>query len=329
MTMLFNSAVTSSSIGQDVSFQGSGGVTLAGTLVLPEAVYSNALVPAMLLIQGSGPTDRDGNQPPDLQADLLRQLADMLADAGIATLRYDKRGMYANQSTLPKRPDELPDFFSWSAFVHDAHAAFTFLVYHPSIASDRVGVLGHSEGGLVALDLATQYRPQPKAIVLASTPGRALGELIYDQLSALLIRQQASAEERQFILAADGRIRSEILEAGKVPPDVPAGLAPLYPDYLGRFLKSLLALDPVALTNNVDGPILVINGAADTQVSATKDGTRFRSALANRQDGSAIFIASAVNHNLKGVADTNDPGMAGMIDETVRGTIARWLKMVL
>jgi pimeloyl-ACP methyl ester carboxylesterase len=329
IVMVDDSAGTAAPVEQHISFQGNGGITIAGTLVLPEPANSDRLAPAVLLIQGSGPTDRDGNQPPHLQTDLLRQLADILAGAGFASLRYDKRGMYANRDALPKTQDELPAFFSWSAFVDDAHAAFTFLMTHPAVASDRVGVLGHSEGGLLALDFAAKYRPQPKVLILASTPGRPLGEVIHDQLSALLERHHATTEQRQFFLDADRRIRSEILETGKVPQDVPTGLASLYPNYLGRFLKSELALNPIALAANVQGPILVINGAADTQVLATQDAARFSSALANRDDGSKVFTPSAVSHNLKTVAGTDIQGIAGELDRTVRGAILRWLRTVL
>jgi uncharacterized protein len=328
VNMMIENSATAAPTEQHISFQGKGGIAIAGTLVLPEPTNSDRS-PALLLIQGSGPTDRDGNQPPNLQTDLLRQMADILAGAGIASLRYDKRGMYENRYTLPKHQDELADFFSWSAFVDDAHAAFAFLTAHPGIASDRVGVLGHSEGGLLALDFAGQYRPQPKVLILASTPGRPPGEVIHDQLSALLKQQRATAEQRQFFLDADQRIRSEILATGKVPPDLPAGLAALYPDYLGQFLKSELALNPAALAANVEGPILVINGAADTQVSAAQDATRFSSVLANRKDGSGVLTPSAVSHNLKAVAGPGDQGIAGALDVTVRNAILRWLKMVL
>src|SRR3546814_6556905 len=90
---------------QQVRFAGTGGIALAGTLTLPMDVTKP--VPAVLLLQGSGPTDRDGNQPPALRTDLLRQIADLLAARGIASLRYDKRGMYANAASLPaERKDE-------------------------------------------------------------------------------------------------------------------------------------------------------------------------------------------------------------------------------
>src|SRR6185437_2429566 len=121
-------------------------------------------------IQGSGPTDRDGNQPPQLKTDLLRQIATALGEAGIASLRYDKRGMYANRDTMPKAAAELPHFFDWSAFVEDVHGAFDFLRAQEAIDPARVGILGHSEGGLLALDVSTLHTPQAKVLVLAATP---------------------------------------------------------------------------------------------------------------------------------------------------------------
>lgn len=83
----------------------------------------------------------------------------------------------------------------------------------------------------------------------------AAPQVIRNQLSALLERQHATAGQRQFFLDADQRIQSEILASGKVPPDIPAGLAGLYPAYLGIFLKTEFAFDPAALTANFQSPI--------------------------------------------------------------------------
>ena len=317
----------SASIEREIDFLGAGGVKIAGTLALPGSASPERTVPALLLLQGSGPTDRDGNQPPILRTDLLRELAQVLADDGIASLRFDKRGMYANRAGLPANPDELSEFFSWPSFAGDAHAAFAFLKAQPAVAADRVGILGHSEGGLLALDLTT--RDRPKLLILASTPGRPLGDVIHDQLSALLDRQHAIPEQRRFLLNADQRIRAQILASGNVPPDVPAGLAALYPNYLGPFLKSALALDPAALAARFEGPILVINGAADTQVAATRDAARFASALASRHDGSEVFTPAGVSHNLKTVTGSNDPGITGSLDAGVKDVVLRWLKTAL
>ncbi len=311
---------------QAVSFQGSGGVPIAGSIVLPAGADAAHRAPAMLLLQGSGPVDRDGNQPPSFRTDLLPQVAEILAGQGIATLRFDKRGMYANRATMPKQAEELPAFFSWEAFVGDARAAFAFLAAHPAVAPDRVGVLGHSEGGLLALELGQGGSSRPKLLVLAAAAGRPLGDVIHDQLEALLERQHATPEQRKFFLDADARIRAEILATGKVPLDVPAGLAALYPSYLGPFYKSVLAIDPAALAAAYRGPMLIINGRADTQISATRDAARFAALLASRHDGSEVFTPDAVSHNLKHVGNGDDPGIAGPIDPGVKETIQRWLK---
>lgn len=329
MMLIDSCAVRAAPTETHVHFQGDGGITIAGTLVLPEQASPERPSPAILLIQGSGPTDRDGNQPPNLQTDLLRQLANLLATAGIASFRYDKRGMYENQNTLPNHQEQLADFFSWSSFANDAHAAFIFLMNYPGIASDRVGVLGHSEGGLLALDFASQSLPQPKVLILASTPGRPIGEVLRDQLSALLEQQKATAEQKQFFLDADERIRWEITKTGQVPKDVPEGLAALHPDYLGRFLKSELALNPIDLAAKILGPILVINGEADAQVSATHDAARYSLTLRSRNDGSEVIVPSAVSHNLKAVDATNNQGISGELDRMVRDGLLGWLNQFL
>ncbi len=109
-----------------------------------------------------------------------------------------------------------------------------------------------------------------------------------------------------------------------MPDDVPAGLQALYPRYLGGFLQSLLTLDPAALANGHAGPILVINGTADVQVSAERDAGVFAHALAGRMDGSEVVTPADVSHNMKHAA-AGDAGIDGEIDDAVRRTLARWL----
>ncbi len=92
---------------QQVSFQGTDGVTLAGTLQLPAGEGRS---PALVLLAGSGPTDRNGNQPPALITDLQKHIAQGLADQVVVSLRFDKRGMYANAAELPKDNAKLGDF---------------------------------------------------------------------------------------------------------------------------------------------------------------------------------------------------------------------------
>jgi hypothetical protein len=88
----------------------------------------------------------------------------------------------------------------------------------------------------------------------------------------------------------------------------------------------VLALDPAALAAEFKGPILVINGAADRQVSAQRDAARFASVLAVRKDGSEVVTPASVSHNLKTVSVIDDQGFSGDVDSKVKELIVRWVR---
>ena len=169
-------APPAASMSREVTFTGAGGLVLQGTLLLP-AAQPGTKTPAMLLLAGSGPTDRDGSSPlvGDVTGDgLLKQIATRLAAAGIATLRYDKRATKGYAAHFPKDPAGLNAFFSWKNFVDDAQAGMDFLRVQSQIDPARVGVLGHSEGGMIAIQLgAKSTTTRPAALVLVGTPGAA------------------------------------------------------------------------------------------------------------------------------------------------------------
>ncbi|WP_341703965.1 thioesterase domain-containing protein [Ferrovibrio sp.] len=320
--------------GMQVRFAGSGGIPLAGTLTLPDAAAFPAPVPAVLLLQGSGPTDRDGNQPENgLRTDLLRRIADLLAGTGIASLRYDKRGLHANGATLPADRRQYPVFFSWQGFVGDALAARAFLAGQPGIAPGRVALLGHSEGGLIALAAATSLQRQgltPAALVLAATPGRPLGGIIEDQIRRILQMQNATPEQERFVLSANSRIITEIQATGRVPDTVPPGLAVFYPPYAGPYMKAVMAFDPAAAARFYAGPVLLLQGAADVQVSATADALALDAALLKRgHDDHRLLIAPQVSHNLKDVRDETEPGLEGPLNAAIAAQLADWLAVRL
>lgn len=138
----------------EVAFEGVGGLELKGTLVVPEGKPEGepgARWPAVLLLPGSGPTDRDGNQPPALTTDLLKQFAERLAAErlaaeGVATLRFDKRAAPTDRDAWPRTPEALNAFFGWEAFVGDARAAYRYLRAREEVGS-FVAIAGHSGGG--------------------------------------------------------------------------------------------------------------------------------------------------------------------------------------
>lgn len=314
---------------QQVRFAGAGGISLAGTLTLP--MDTTKPVPAVLLLQGSGATDRDGNQPDNgFRTDLLRQFADLLASRGIASLRYDKRGMYANAASLPADHKDYAEFFRWENFVGDALGAEAFLAGQPTVDARRIALLGHSEGGLIALvaaqTLQQQGRP-PAALVLAATPGRHVDALIRDQITRGLEVDKTTEKQRKFFLAANDRVVKAIRMTGKVPDAVPPALQPIYPSYFGPFLQAEFAVDPAALARDYTGPVLVLQGASDSQVSPEKDALALDRALLQRgHDDHAVFIVPGVSHNLKPVDDDSEPGFEGPVSDAIRDRLAEWLQ---
>ncbi len=304
--------------------QGAGNTPLALTLVMPAGKQQPAKGwPALLLIQGSGPTDRDGNQPPHIRTDLLRQIAEHLAAQGVATLRYDKRGMHANNASLPADASAYPDFFRWENFVGDAMAAFRFLAEHPGIDGGRTGILGHSEGGMIALSAAAQLKPAPAVLVLAATPGRRMDAVIPEQLERLLIEQQAPANQSRALLAANRRIMETIINTGQVPAEMPRGLAPLYPAYAGPFLQAFLKLEPASLARSFPGPVLVLQGQGDTQVSAERDAPALDNAFAARGPAPhSLRLFPQLSHNFK---SRTVPDLSGPVGEEMLRALSEWL----
>src|SRR4051812_48487042 len=144
---------------REVTFAGAGGLQLHGTLVVPAI---KGKVPGVLLLPGSGPSDRNGNQPPALVTDLLKQIAERLAADGYASLRFDKRAAAVYASTWPpKDMAALNNFFSYDAFVGDARAGLDFLKSQSEINPKLTVVAGHSEGGLIAIQLVHDLEGKP------------------------------------------------------------------------------------------------------------------------------------------------------------------------
>ncbi len=208
---------------RQLRFAGNGGVTLAGTLLLP-LISEMQYVPGVVLVAGSGPTDRDGNNPlVPVRIDLLKQIAELLARAGIASLRYDKRGIGASTQPAPNRLDEQERFFAWENFVGDVQAAHAELLRHDEIKPYATALVGHSEGALLSLAAiqamgatmgpATGKRA-PYGLVLAGSPGLPLRDIVHAQI----------ARNAPKLLAGADRVVAAVMATGHVPADAPAEL---------------------------------------------------------------------------------------------------------
>jgi len=260
----------------------SAGLGLGGTLTVPRGATKP--VPVVVIIAGSGPTDRNGNSVMGIRPNLYAQLAWRLAERGIASLRYDKRGLPGTQGTFDITKMTLADFAA------DARAAAESLSRDRRFS--RVLFLGHSEGASLALIAAGQGAPVA-GVIHVSGLGRGTGEVLREQLS----RQFDSVT----LVRYDTAMKHYLL--GEQPADVPPQLAMLFVPVNRTFMSSMMAFDPPAAIRAVRQPVLIVQGSTDLQARVV-DAQRLHAA---RPDAKLVVIPSA-NHVLKQVTDTTLPG---------------------
>ncbi len=224
-------------IAEEVVVKTPAGHTLAGTLTLPKSASRATPVSAIVTVTGSGPQDRDENI--GLQGFRpFRQLADALARRGIAVLRMDDRGTGASGGTFKG---------STSAdFAEDVRAGLAYLRTRPEIRADRLGVLGHSEGALIA-PMVAEKEPTLRAIVLLAgiaQPGRTA--LHFQLTNQIEHNTKLTPEMRE----------SQIAE---VPKRIDAMMA------ADPWMKYFLTYDPAPTMRRVKTPVLILTGSRDQQ----------------------------------------------------------------
>jgi alpha-beta hydrolase superfamily lysophospholipase len=251
---------------------------LHGTLRIPAGAKSP--MPVALIIAGSGPTDRDGNSPllPG-KNDSLKMLAEGLGQHGIATLRYDKRGVGASADALGQESD-----LRFTTYVDDAVDWLEWLRADPRF-SRRI-VIGHSEGSLMGV-LAAQRSPVSHVVSVAGA-GRPIDEVLDEQLSRML-QPEPLAETR--------RITAE-LKAGRAVDSVPPQLVALFRPSVQPYMISWLPIDPSQEVGRLTVPVLVAQGTTDIQVS-NADASR----LANGHSHATLEMIDGMNHVLKEVRE--------------------------
>ncbi len=267
--------------------------TLRGTLLLPEQPGPH---PVALLIAGSGPTDRDGNSGmmPGGRNDSLALLAEGLAERGIASVRYDKRGIAASAPAGPATEAEM----TLDMYVDDAEGWVRRLREDPRFAD--ITVIGHSEGSLIGM-LAAE-RAGADGFVSIAGPGRRAREVLREQLRPQLPPDLWDESER--ILAE--------LEDGRVAGDVPDPLAALYRGSIQPYLISWFRYDPAREIARLRIPTLIAQGTTDVQV-----GTADAEALHAARPDAALVIVDGMNHVLKMVPPDPVTQMASYSDPSL------------
>jgi pimeloyl-ACP methyl ester carboxylesterase len=248
-----------------------GGMSLEGTLTRPAGPGP---WPAAVIIAGSGPTDRDGNSVAGVATDMYRLLAEGLAARGIASLRYDKRGLPTSRGSMNMMTTTLADFAA------DASSAARMLAGRPDVAS--VSFVGHSEGGTLAM-LAAKSGAPVTGLVLVATAGRDPTTILREQLG----RQLPPAMLAQFDTAWASYIRGDSVRS-------PPGLESLFVPVNLAFLQSWQAVDPIALLRSIELPPLIVQGQTDVQITVAD-----ARALASARPDAKLVILDGVNHVLK------------------------------
>jgi pimeloyl-ACP methyl ester carboxylesterase len=308
---------------EEVTVPSEASVRLAGTVVIPNGTGP---FPAVVFVTGSGPQDRDealmGHRP-------FLVIADYLARHGIASLRYDDRGFAKSTGKFATATS--------ADFAADAEAALHFLQRMPGIARDHVGILGHSEGGLIGPMIAARTR-DVAFLVLMAGPG-----MPGDSLSLLQLRRLAGsgaptaqvdakvANNRRIFRAITGArdsadafarvmvVKQEILAT--LPEDQRATAASRFdqalPTILAPWMRYFLAYDPRVALRDVHVPVLALGGTLDLQVPAKENLSGIDSALksAGNKDYRVVELPN-LNHLFQ-TATTGAPSEYATIEETI------------
>ena len=299
---------------RELTFQADG-LKLVGTLELPTT--GSGPYPALLLLPGSGPTDRDGNSGLGITTDLLKDIALELAKHGIASYRFDKRAIRHYAADWPKTPEAQNKFFSFDHFVDDATRAFDLLREQPEINPARVGVLGHSEGALLSLELAASRSGKPTApetVILLGSTGRPMGPILHEQINRQLQKSGLPAAEQKRYLDYVDASCAALAERKPLTAKAPQGLESLFNPTTANIVGAYCRIDPASLAPKVNGAVLVINGEKDTQVSAVRDTPKIIAALKLRTIGSVdSLIVPNASHNLKDTVAGGDDAFGGPV----------------
>lgn len=238
-----------------------------GTLLLPNTQKEKS-IPLVILIAGSGPTDRDGNQS-FMKNDALKKIAEALSQKGIATFRYDKR------IVKQIRNQNIDKNISFDDFVIDARSVIGFF----KSKFETIIVAGHSQGslvGLLALDAGAS------GFISLAGAGKPIDEILEEQIEKTAALFSKSTE----------RVLN-VLRSGETTSEYPPELASIFNLELQAFLISWMQYNPAKIIANTPLPILIINGDKDLQVDV-KEAQLLNSAAQN----SKLIIIEHMNHVL-------------------------------
>ena len=332
-------------IEEEITFE-NGDITLAGTLTLPEGEGPH---PAVILISGSGPQDRDESLEPVAQMKPFRLIADYLTRQGVAVLRYDDRGVGGSGGTFATA--------SLTDFATDAEAAIAYLRTRDDINGEQVGILGHSEGGIIA-PMVAQNADAAFIITLSGTAVGGLemlvkqNERIYqtqnyeqdtidDLLAKLRTLLEAITADEPDDAVVEGALYELILgQLQALPAAQTAGIEDFEAEartlaeqqaasYGSGQLRALLLYNPAEAWAEVTVPVLALFGGLDVQVDAEQNVAPLEAALESAgNEDYTIEVFPTANHLFQD-AETGAVGEYATLEQTfiadLLPTITDWL----
>jgi pimeloyl-ACP methyl ester carboxylesterase len=259
-----------------LQFEGAGKLHMGGTLAMPDKAAKPGPTPATLIVPTVARNDRNGYIDVVPGDPLYQDLSKAIAASGTAVFRYDRRGMGVSKLDEGRQ-------VTFDDMVTDAENAVSFLAQRSGIDANGLSLLGHDIGGIIALRVAAMDN-RIKSVVLVSTPGRPLVDIMADNF--LATNGQESADAFRATIAT-------LLGTGALPdrlsirPEHQTAL----PSGQDNLLKAVYSLDPVAEAAKVKVPTLIVTGTRSTTVNAT-DAARLAAALTGSLVASADTTAS-------------------------------------
>ncbi|HUX55171.1 MAG TPA: alpha/beta fold hydrolase [Williamwhitmania sp.] len=243
-----------------------------GTLTMPNNLKP---VPVVLIVPGSGPTDRDCNSPLGIHTNAYKMLAEGLAQKGIATVRFDKRGIGESKAAMTSESD-----LRFDTYINDVVGWISLIKSDKRFS--KIVVLGHSEGSL--LGMVAAERTNIYAFISIAGAGKPADEILQEQLKSKLPPQLM--DESNKIL--------DSLRAGKTVSNVSPALAPLYRQSVQPYMISWIKYNPAKEIAKLKIPVLIIQGTTDIQVSVED-----AKLLSQAKPDAKLLIIDNMNHVMK------------------------------
>lgn len=299
-------------------FMPGNGFNLAGTITRPEGI---AKPPVVILISGSGPQDRDETV---FGIPVLGQVAGRLSDAGFFVVRYDKRGVGQSGGRI--------ETTSLEAYADDVRGVVTWIRRRKDVDRDRIALVGHSEGGAVALLAGSQMRGEIRALGLIGAPGQSGRDITLMQQRRALDKLKEPDATKKAKVELQGKIMDAVITGTgweTVPPE-------LRRQSDTPWFKSWLQFNPAEVIRRTNQPILILQGALDTQVPPDQADRLEAMATARKSNATTTtrkVLVPGINHLLvparTGEVEEYPTLPVKIVSEEVTNPLIAWLKEVL